>query len=192
MSQFSSNFISQATGYYGQLASTGVLAPSFLYDFTSSYNTFTQACPNTLLGPDLWLGGDMSNLIASKKYNVFVDCQYSIYLSTSYDSCTWISTVGIFNARTGQNVGRTVVSRVGNQNYMEVYNKYMFNPKFTADDDNLPSNSSNFHLELDFLSTNKLVNVSSILAPAYDIFIPGQNNFTFTLVPVTSTIIDSA
>jgi hypothetical protein len=63
----------------------------------------------------------------------------------------------------------------------------MFKPQsLTANPREIGLNSSNFTMNIFLEST--ILNGTSSITPAYDIYIPGENNFTFTLVPITSTI----
>ncbi len=183
VSSVTSNFVS--SGQFGPLLSS-VNAPSFLFDFTSTYTGTTETIPYTMRTSNLWLGEGLTTLMNSRNYDVWVEAQYSLYLHNAADSVYWISTTGVFNEIDGTNKGRTVVNRGGASNYFQIYDKWMFNPARSGLQNNMPPYITNFHLEL-FFSTNTS---ASNTMPKYDIFIPGQNNFTFTLVPVVSTIVD--
>ena len=184
ISSITSNFIS--IGQFGY-ATSNLTAPSFLFDFRSTYTGTSVTLPYTMRSSNLYLGDEMTTLMNSRNYNVWVEAQYSLYLYNAADNFYWISTTGVFNEVDGINKGRTVVNRGGLSNYFEIYDKWMFNPAKAGEQSNMPPNISSFHLELSFFSTGSVLNNTM---PKYDIFIPGQNNFTFTLVPVTSTILD--
>lgn len=183
VSSLTSNFIS--IGQFGYITSS-LFAPSFLFDFTSTYTGTSVTIPYTMKSSNVWLGEGLTSLMNSRNYNVWVEAQYSLYLHNAADTVYWISTTGVFNETDGTNKGRTVINRGGTSNYFEIYDKWMFNPAKAGEQSNMPPNISSFHLEL-FFSTTSSTNGTM---PKYDIFIPGQNNFTFSLVPVTSTIVD--
>jgi hypothetical protein len=189
VSSFSSNFISTPTGgSFGNTPSSFV-APSRVYDYQSTYSGSNIQCPGTLVTSNVWLGEGLTNLIRTQGYDVWAECQYNIWLSNTanLDIFSYVSTVAYFNSNTFVNKGRTVTSRIGNNTYIEVCNKFMFNPGLIGQEANLPFGTSNFHLELSFLSSGTLASLSTIV-PQFDILIPGENNFTFTFVPTTSTI----
>jgi hypothetical protein len=151
-------------------------------DFRSTYTTFTNNYPGEILTSSIYLGTDMSNLIASKKYNVFVDFQYNLYLSTPYDAYTWISTTGYIGSNI-QTIGRQVTTRIGNESYETIRQSLMFAPQPFATQDQIGNEPSSFFLKLDLLSTPIATNSKS---PAFDIYIPGENNYVFTLVPIST------
>lgn len=140
-----------------------------------------------IVTPNVALGPAMSALINSRLYNVFVDCQYSLRLATPTDASTWVSTVACFgpSPRPTDQFGRTTTARVSNNNYTQLRNTFMFQPQGTGQQYQIPANSSNFHLEIYCRST---IQSSGTTGPEFDVFVPGDNNFTFTLSPVTSTI----
>lgn len=182
VSSITSNFLS--SGPFGILTSS-FFAPSYLFDFTSTYTETSVTLPYTMQTSNVWLGEGMSNLINSKQYDVWVEYQYSVNLTnTGAEPYFWVSTTGAFNSTNVLNVGRTTVNRVGTSNYFEIYTKQMFKAQSLGSEQYLPYPTSNFHIELQFFSS-----VSTSTMPKYDIFIPGQNNYTFTLIPVTSTIV---
>jgi hypothetical protein len=157
------------------------------YDFTSSF-TGTIGYPLNIRTPSVWLGEGLTRLINSQQYNVFVDCQYSLYLSSQFATVSydWLSTVGkllnpaepfIFN------VGRTQTTRAGMQQYIDVHSKFMFSPQPAGSRDQIVENTSSFIMDIHVLSTQNVT-----YAPNYDIFIPGNNNITFTLVPAVSSV----
>ena len=154
-------------------------------DFSS--NSFFQGeYPRTIQLPPVSLGPIFSNMLNSKQYNVFVESQYNIYLDAK-DDFTFVSTIGVFGTRVNNLFGRTTTTRVGNSNYTTVNTKFMFQPQRFGAQYQIPAFSSNFHLEVVLQSTpNATVN----LGPEYRIYVPGENNYTFTLVPVTSTILN--
>jgi hypothetical protein len=155
-------------------------------DFTSTYNTSTEAYPLKILTPYVSLGSSFQGLIDSKLYNVFVDTQYSLYLSSSYTSSTWVSTTGLFNSTVPFSnlglYGRTVTTRQGNNTYQQIYNKLSYIPQPNGQETQISPSASNFGLNIFLQST---VNTISSLAPAFDLYIPGQNNYTITLVPIS-------
>lgn len=182
LSSVTSNFVS--SGAFGPLTSS-FFAPSFPFDFTSTYTETSVTLPYVLQTSNLWLGEGLSNLIYNKQYDVWAEYQYSITLTnTGADPYVWVSTVGVFNTTTVLNVGRTTINRIGTSNTFEIYTKQMFKSQGLGSEEYLPFLTSNFHIELNFFSS-----ITTSTMPSYDIFIPGQNNFTFTLVPVTSTIV---
>jgi hypothetical protein len=127
----------------------------------------------------------MSNLIASKQYDVFVDFQYNLYLSTPYDTFTWVSTTGYIGSNAAT-IGRQVTTRVGNRDYDTIRQTLTFAPQPLATQDQIGQNPSSFFFTLDLLSTPAATNAKS---PAFDIYIPGANNYVFTLVPVTTPVV---
>lgn len=181
-----SNFISTLN----EPSLSSIAAPGYVFDFTSTISSSTY--PLFVQCSNVWLGEELQSLIDSKKYNVFVDCQYSIYVSTNTDSYTWISSVGAFGWGSGKilgcnnYVGRTTVSRIGNMSYTEVHTKQMFVPEPFIQETQLATFNSNYYMNINLLSS------ASISAPGdhiyADIFVPGENNFTFTLVPLVSTL----
>jgi len=170
--------------------STGVLAKSYPYDFISrgllpySSNSMTS---------NIWLGDGLSNLINSRQYTVYVDTQYSAYISTS-TTFSWISTIGVFNSLDDPsyiygNKGVTFTTRLGNNQYSHIHKSIPFNPLAIGQ---IPSATSNFHLELSLQSSIARTVTSgcgcrivTIDTSVYtDVFFQGQNNITFTLVPI--------
>jgi hypothetical protein len=129
-------------------------------------------------------------MIDTQQYNVVMDCQYSIYVSTATRTTpyVWVSSIGRFGGTThGFNsgyTGRTTVTRGGKDQYMEVYTKQMFKAQPNT------INPSELWLQ------NELYNMNSyITKPAgstdtsvyVDIYAPGENNFTITLIPTTAS-----
>lgn len=187
-----STFVS--TGSFGNIISTFVPATPSLYDFTSTYTGGSEVYPLKITTPSLWLGTSIQSLIDAQiqnvpgQYNVFVDFQYSLYLSSSYTSYSWVSTTGYFGQITAGNVGRTVTTRVGMTNYSHIREELAFAAQpNTGGDREIGYNASNFTIVLNLASS---IGTTNSLGPAFDIYIPGQNNFTFTLVPVTSSIVN--
>ena len=174
---------------FGYIPSS-LYAQSYPFNFTSSLSTLIRSTLDTSMTiqtSNLWIGEDFSNLINSRKYNVFVENKYSLWVSTvTTRPVTWISTNALIG--TGYNViGRTAVTRIPNSTYVEVNNNFMFKPQsLAATTREIATNSSNFTLNIYLQST--ILYGASTITPAYDIFIPGENNFTFTLVPIASTI----
>jgi len=122
--------------------------------------------------PNLWLGNGLTSLINSGNYNVYIDFDYSLYLSTSADSVTWVTTLGSLNALDNPlfifgNKGSSKLTRIGNTTYTQINTRLAYNKT--------PANVSNFQVQL---------NLSSILMPYFDIYVPSSNNFKITLSPL--------
>lgn len=157
------------------------------YDFTSSFNG-TIGYPLNIPTPSVWLGEGLTRLINSQQYNVFVDCQYSLYLSSQFATVSydWVSTVGKFINPAEPfifNVGRTQTTRMGMNQYIDVHTKLMFAPQPAGSRDQIVENTSSFFMDIYVLSTQNVT-----YAPEYNIFVPGNNNLTFTLVPAVSSV----
>jgi hypothetical protein len=161
-------------------------------NFISTYSSFTIPYgPNSIwLSPKVPLGKAMESLIQSRKYNVFAEFQYNVWVSTPYDTFTWISTTG-FIGRDNNTIGRSIVTRIGNTQYQTIRQELMFAAQ-TYNEQNADSNGqigqtpSTFQFMLQFQSSPSATNQ---FAPAFEVFIPGENNYTLTLIPTTSTII---
>ena len=83
--------------------------------------------------------------------------------------------------------GQTTTTRVGNTTYMDVVNTVMYAAEsISTYPRQINLKTKSFHVGIYLQST---INTSFNLIPSYDIYIPGNNNFTFTLVPVVSTIV---
>jgi len=173
---------------FGYITSS-LTATSVPYDFKSTYTTMATTLDSNyrITSPNLWLGEGLSGLINSKKYDVFVQYQYSLWLSTPTVSppFTWISTTGFLGTGAGI-VGRTASTRVQNSQYTEVTTILAYKPESSAYQFEMGIPLSNFTTTIRLQST--IINTTSSITPAFDIFIPGQNNFTFTLVPVLSSV----
>ncbi len=152
----------------------------------SSSSGKAAAYPRLVQLPPVDVGPVMSNMINSQQYNVFVESKYSLWLDAN-DKFTWVSTIGVFGTRPNNSYGRTTTTRVGNSNYVDITTKFMFVPQVFGQQTQIPPFSGNFHLEVAFLSTT---NATATTSPAYDLFVPGDNNYTITLMPVTSTIVN--
>lgn len=172
-------FVSTSTSF-GPYTSTGVLAASYPFDFVSSYSITQNRYPNTIRTDSLWLGDTLSQMINSKQYNVFMNYQYNIWLSSSTTSCTWVSTIGYFGTGPGL-TGQTSVTRVGDRTYTQVTNTCMYIPEPDGQQTQIGANTKSFSLVYSFQST---ITETSIYSPACDLYIPGKNNFTITLVPI--------
>jgi hypothetical protein len=138
--------------------------------------------PGTILTPTLWLGNGITDLINTGNYNVYVNFDYSLYLSTSYDTFTWVTTQGSLNALgnplfTYGNKGSLNTTRIGNYTYTQINANLLFNPNPLQ----MPANVSNFQLQINLNST---INATSPIPPYFDIYIPSQNNFVVTLQPL--------
>jgi hypothetical protein len=119
----------------------------------------------------------------TRQYNAFVECQYSLYISTNTSYPYWVSSVGAFsldNRSLGQNgyVGRTTTTRSGQLQMQEIYTKQMFVPDDTYSQ--IARFNSNYNMNVVLKSTINSVGSGELFV---DIFVPGENNFTFTLVP---------
>lgn len=192
-----STFSTSITRFIQQsFASTvSFLGKTYVSTFTtadfSSNSGMSPNYPRVIRLPDVSFGSLFTNLINSKQYNVFVESQYNIALTADVetnDAYTFVSTVGVFGTRVSNLFGRTTTTRVGNSTtYTTVNTKLMFQPQSFGSQYQIPAFSSNFHLEVVLQPTP---NVTVNLSPAYSIYVPGENNYTFTLVPVTSTILN--
>jgi hypothetical protein len=170
---------------------SSLYASSFTYNFTSTINTSTY--PIMIQFSNIWLGEGLQSLIDSKQYDVFVDCQYSIAVSTNQDRLTWVSSIGAFGypgkVLNGVSYfGRTTETRVGNTNaiYSEIHTKQMFKAQPFAQETELATFNSNYYMNVRLMSTANMTGTGETWV---DIFAPGENNFTFTLIPVVSTIV---
>jgi hypothetical protein len=137
--------------------------------------------PQNIIGPTLWLENNITDIIKTNNYDVYVDFQYSLYLSTLTDRFTWVDTLGSLNSLdnplfTYGNKGSISKTRVGNDVYTQVNNTLLFNSKTTQ----MPLTTSNFQIQINLNST---INAISPLSPYFDIYIPGSNNFKITLTP---------
>jgi hypothetical protein len=165
---------------------SSLFAPAYPFDFQSTTELNTTY-PIFMRTSNVWLGRDMQQLIDSKQYNVFVEFQYNIYVSTNQDRYTWASTIGMFGSTmVGVNgyKGRTTVTRIPEKQYMEVYTKQMFKPQASGYETQLASANSNFSFAI-HLSSSAFITAPGDRIYA-DIFVPGENNFTFTLVPIAN------
>lgn len=182
----STQLVSTTTGIENALGKT------FQSTFTTSdfFSTFDNTpklhYPLYISTPYINVGPQFQQLIDSKMFNVFVESQYNLYLSSSYTSTTWVSTTGLFNsgipyANFGL-VGRTVTTRQGNNTYQQIYNKLSFKPQSDGQETQIAPAASNFGLVIFLQST---VNTVSSIAPSYEVYIPGENNYTMTLVPIS-------
>lgn len=157
--------------------------------FSSNYNAFGRNYPDVISTPTVWLGEGMTRLINSQQYNVFVDLQYSLYLSTPHEpKYTWISTVGLFksgNPAITQNAGRTQTTRMGNNQYLDIHTKLMYAPEPVGNQTQIMPFTSSFTFNIWLVSTTT---TTLGVSPAYELYVPGENNLTFTLVPAVSTV----
>lgn len=170
-------------------AISSVEAQAYPFDFTSTTD-LNATYPILMQTSNLWLGRELQTLIDSKQYNVFVEYQYNLYVSTNTDRFTWLSTTGVFGSPGAEldvngYKGRTTVTRAGEKQYMEVYTKQMFSPQPSGQEVQLAATNCNFAIHLSLTSSPFITAPgSSIYA---DVFVPGENNFTFTLVPILNT-----
>ena len=160
--------------------------PARPIDFMSTYTTNTQGWPISFNTNTMWLGTDLPALIESKKYIVAVDFQYSLFTSTntavSPNYYSWVSTIGYLGSNTGT-VGKQITTRIGNQTYTTLQQKLVFNPQLT--NDQIGNTPSSFWFKT-VIGSNGMNTIAQ--APAFDVFVPGENNFTFTLTPFRSIV----
>lgn len=179
VSSISSNFVSTLSSLI-----SSVVVPNQIFNFTSTFSTSTYA-DLTILSSNVWLGQEMRDLIGTRNYNVFVDYQYSIYVSTNRDPVTWVSTFGRFSypITYTQSNSYTIINtntRVGDRQYSEVHVRQMFVPDSNAPIPISDGANSNFYATTRLLSSISAAGPGEIFV---DIFSPGANNYTFTLVP---------
>ena len=160
------------------------------YDFVSTTTNF-GTWPVNLQMSTMWLGTDLPALIESKRYTVAVDFQYSLITSTNTavnpNYYSWVSTIGYLGSNSGT-VGKQRTSRIGNQTYTTIQQTLVYTPQTTAEQTTtgqIGTTPSSFWFKAVIGSnvTNTVIN-----APAFDIFVPGENNFTFTLTPFRSIL----
>jgi hypothetical protein len=181
--QFTSSYI---LNYRDTISSVDAQAYPFDFQSTTDLNA---SYPLEMQTSNLWLGTELQSLIDSKQYNVFVEYQYNIYVSTNTDRFTWLSTTGVFGSpgtTLGVNgyTGRTTATRAAEKQYIEVYTKQMFSPQPAGQETQLAATNCNFAIHLSLTSSPFIMAPGS--AVYADVFVPGENNFTFTLVPITS------
>lgn len=183
-------FTSTAQTTFGILGSTTLASTSQLVDFTSTGVQSPWNTGSTIQTPTVWLGEGLEHLIDTRQQNVFVDYRQSLLLKNTA-SQTWVSTIGIFGSQPLSlfgYTGRTATTRVGTNVYSDVSARLMYAAQPTGTSTELApgqDQNSNFGLSLNFISTNTGSNGTD-----FDIYIPGQNNFTFTCVPITSTLLN--
>jgi hypothetical protein len=178
-SSITSNFVSTLPSVV-----SSIIASSEIFDFRSTVRASNYSNLQILFS-NVWLG-NLSTVIGSGRYDVFVDYQYSIYVSTNFDSMTWVSTLGRFSypgtqSNTNNYTGVNTATRVGNLQYSEIHVKQMF----TSNDTNsmlvnTAGGNSNFYPTVLLQSSIHATGTGEIFV---DIFSPGANNYTFTLVP---------
>jgi hypothetical protein len=177
---------------------SSLIASEFHFDFISSFSGSNFNSPISIETSNLWLGQNLTAAINSKQYNVFVDYHYSIYTKFPAPSIStmWTSTVAFFGENNINNVGRTSVTRIGNNQCMDVVNRFIYKPQTINDNPKeLGTNASNYrtNIVVQNMNTSNMIetySTISTLTSAFDIYIPGQNNFTFTLVPVLSSVVN--
>jgi hypothetical protein len=126
----------------------------------------------------------MSELIQSKQYNIVVNCQYSLLLNSDTTSYTWVDTFGYLGNVVGSPsnsglLGQRATTRVGSGTYTQITNTFIFTPDET--NTTIGINASNFFLSI---ILRRSPTETSLDSPDYDIYIPGTNNFIFTLMPI--------
>jgi hypothetical protein len=164
--------------FIGKIYTSSIEYPQNV-DFMST--GFNNAYSGKILTPIIPLGEKLSHLINSHRFNVHVDFQYSLYLSTPTSNFTWINTLGSLNTLDDPillfgNKGSSNITRVGNNTYTTLNTSLVFSPTVTQ----MPANISNFQLQINLNST---INAISPLSPYFDIYIPGSINFKITLTP---------
>jgi hypothetical protein len=187
-SSINSNFISSSTSTIGGIVISSLYAPSLPYDFLSTSSNVSY--PVFIQFSNLNIGKSIKRLLDTQEYNVFVECQYNVYVSTQTANTpyVWISSIGRFgdnsdgNHPFGDYKGRTTVTRVGNSQYMEVYTKQMFSPA--------AGTSQLWPLANDIYNMNCLITKPSNSTDSsvyVDIYAPGENNYTLTVVPIKAS-----
>jgi hypothetical protein len=177
------NFISSYRSTIGELVVSSLFAKSFPYDFISTASNVPY--PVLIEFSNLNLGRSIQTILDTKEYNVFVECQYNLYISTQTTNSPyrWVSSIGRFGGSLtsfGPNyLGRTTVTRIGDKQYLEVYTKQMFAPNKSINE--LTNNNNdlynmNCRIEQPTGSMDSTVYV--------DIYAPGENNYTITVVPI--------
>jgi hypothetical protein len=116
-------------------------------------------------------------------YTTYVNIEYSLSVSTN-TTFSWVSTLGIFNQLDDPsyiygNKGVSFTTRIGNSQYSHINTTLLFNPQTPGYNTEIPINVSNFHLEL-------YINSNTTASPAFDMYMQGQNNIIFTLVPLAT------
>jgi hypothetical protein len=111
-------------------------------------------------------------------------------VSTNRDQFTWVSSIGAFGypgkVLDSNYFGRTTETRIGNTVYSEIHTKQMFKAQPFAQETQLATFNSNYYMNIKLMSTANMTGTGETWV---DIFAPGENNFTFTLIPVVSTIV---
>lgn len=146
-------------------------------EFMSSYTGTDNLYPGVIITPQLSLG-NISSLITSSRYNVYVDLEYSLELVAN-DSHTWVNTVGVFNALgnpiyADANKGATTTTRVGNNTITNINTSLLFTPGPTQ----IPLTTSSFHFEVYLKSS---INATTDFSPLFNIYVP--DHIKLTLVP---------
>lgn len=180
ISSISSNFISTLPS-----AVSSLFARSEVFDFVCTFSTTTYSNLNILFS-NVWLGPALAYEIGSQSNDVIVDYQYSIYISTSFNSMTWLSSLGQFaypNTVTEDGYdGANTTTRIGDRVYNEIHVKQHFRPDGSAQTQIIDSfvTNSNFYTTVFLQSSIGATGPGEIFV---DIFAPGTNNYFFTLVP---------
>jgi hypothetical protein len=185
LSSYTTSFLStipyfiSTSASFGPIVSTGVLAASYPFDFISSYSGTSATYPLCIQSSNLWLDPTLSQYINSGSYNVQITFQYSLWLSSPTSSYSWVNTTGYFGMGQGL-TGQTCTTRVGDRTYSQITNTFLYTPEPNGQQTLIGANTSNFTISV-CIST---INTLNTTAPSFDIYIPGTNNFTITLIPI--------
>jgi hypothetical protein len=180
VSSITSNFVSTLPSVV-----SSIVVPSEIFDFKSTIRTSNYADLRIIFS-NVWITPEIRTFVESGRYDVFVDYQYSIYVSTTFDSMTWVSTLGRFGypftvPEPGEYRGVNTATRVGNLQYSEIHVKQMFSSNSDGTSIvNAEGFNSNFYPTVLLQSSIHATGTGEIFV---DIFSPGANNYTFTLVP---------
>uniref|UniRef100_A0A6C0HFY4 Uncharacterized protein n=1 Tax=viral metagenome TaxID=1070528 RepID=A0A6C0HFY4_9ZZZZ len=157
-------------------------------DFISTYNGNYPQGPIGIKINDITIPLNAQSLINSGNYVVNVNLQYSIYVSTTslqIPSFTWVSTLGAFNSLNTNTPGVSVTSRIGNNQYSQINSSLTFLPySIINTTQQIPNNTSKFRVE--FWLSNTGSTLPDATVPYFDIYMPANNNISFTLIPTTS------
>lgn len=159
--------------------------------FISSQTLPTIDYPLVINGPTLDLktayltnGVSIFDFLRMHTHDVFIQFNYSIVLNKPGEDFSWISTLAYFDQFNFFNLDyrRQYTSRVGlNSNYTTLTPYF----KFRNDDTiSIPLNASTLSFKFVCASNTPI----STQAPSFNIYVPGENNYTFTFYPFLSNI----